>query len=334
VNTDPHSSGLLRAALAALKRTTGLNATGSSGAVVRVKSGKAVIPFAPHIKNVDRFQTPAQLSARGSKANGAPLLVAPFITRDTAERCRQLGLSFIDTAGNAHLRAPGLFVYVTGEPRPKDVPEARFRALTASGLQVTFALLARPALIRATYREIAAAAGAALGSVTPAIGDLEKRGLISTARDRKILDPRRLLEEWVTHYPISLRPKLHVRRFEGAAGALAKAPLKTLHAYWGSERAAERLTGFLKSAALTIYAHKPVSRVITALRLRANPSGNVEVLDAFWKFDPDRRHPDLVPPVLAYADLLASRDGRNIEAAKLIYDHEIEPAFHSQKAAH
>lgn len=30
---------------------------------------------------------------------------------------------------------------------------------------------------------------------------------------------------------------------------------------------------------------------------------------------------------LAYADLLATHDGRNIEAAKLIYEKNIEPAF-------
>jgi hypothetical protein len=74
--------------------------------------------------------------------------------------------------------------------------------------------------------------------------------------------------------------------------------------------------------------------LVAALRLRANPAGNVEVLDAFWNFESDPQFPDVVPPVLAYADLLATRDGRNIETANMIYEQRIEPAFRAVQAAH
>jgi len=63
-----------------------------------------------------------------------PLLVAPYITREIAERCRQLGLPFLDTAGNAYLEAPGLFVYVTGNNKPADFRSDQFRALNPAGL--------------------------------------------------------------------------------------------------------------------------------------------------------------------------------------------------------
>jgi hypothetical protein len=49
-----------------------------------------------------------------------PLLVAPYMTRALAERCRELHLPFLDTARNACLEAPGLVVYIAGEPRPTD----------------------------------------------------------------------------------------------------------------------------------------------------------------------------------------------------------------------
>jgi hypothetical protein len=52
-------------------------------------------------------------------------------------------------------------------------------------------------------------------------------------------------------------------------------------------------------------------------------------LDTFWNFDPDKDFPDVVPPVLAYADLLATHDGRNAEAAQMIYEQRIAPAFHA-----
>jgi hypothetical protein len=91
-----------------------------------------------------------------------------------AEHCRVLHLPFLDTAGNAYLDAPGLTIYVTGEPRPdiaRDDP--RYRAYTTVGMKVVFALLCWPELAEATHRNLAAAAQVALGTVGPVIEDLE-----------------------------------------------------------------------------------------------------------------------------------------------------------------
>lgn len=333
---------ILVAALEALARSTGLTALSTEephdgvshvDVLITIKTDHGDRCFAAEIKSVDRFQTPGQVKAQLAHRAELPLLVAPFISRETAEHCRKLHLSFIDTAGNAFLEASGLYVYVTGQPRPKIVEESRFRAVGAAGLQVTFALLSRPALVQAPYREIARAAATSLGSITHVMRDLEARGFLIGDKRRRLLDPQRLLEEWVTHYPIALRTKLHPKRFDTPPGLLAQADLHSLGAYWGGERAAERLTGFLKPAAFTIYAHK-FTGLVAALRLRAQPAGNVEVLKAFWNFESDPSYPDLVPPILAYADLLSSRDGRNIEAAKQIYEQRIEPALQASKAAH
>ena len=143
------------------------------------------------------------------------MLVAPYITREVSERCRQLHLPFIDTAGNAYLEAPGLLVYVIGNTKPAEFRRDHFRALNPAGLQIVFALACQPALIQTTYREIAARAGVALGSVGPVMKDLEARGYLRFQKepDRKLLDLRHMVEEWVTHYPITLRPKLNPRRF-------------------------------------------------------------------------------------------------------------------------
>jgi hypothetical protein len=46
-----------------------------------------------------------------------------------------------------------------------------------------------------------------------------------------------------------------------------------------------------------------------------------------FNFEPDPAYPDLVPPVLAYADLQATRDGRNIEAANLILNNASNRPF-------
>ena len=299
-------------------------------ALIKIRTDQGDWRFVVEVIAVDRLH-PAQVKAQLAAYAELPLLVAPFISKETAEHCRNLHLSFIDTAGNAYLEAPGLYVYITGQPRPKDVRESRYRAVGSAGLQVTFALLSRPALVQAPYRKMAQAAATALGSITHVMRDLEARGFLIRDKPRRLLDPRRLLEEWVTHYPITLRPKLHPRRFEAPQELLAKVDLSSVGAYWGGERAAERLTRFLKPAAYTIYARKSINRLVAALRLRAHATGNVEVIETFWNFKPDPNYQDLVPPVLAYADLLATGDGRNIQAANLIYEQRIEPGFRAPK---
>jgi hypothetical protein len=56
-----------------------------------------------------------------------------------------------------------------------------------------------------------------------------------------------------------------------------------------------------------------------ALRLIKDATGEVELREKFWRFEAPE-YPDLVPPLLIYADLLATADDRNIETAQKLYD--------------
>ena len=266
------------------------------------------------------------------------VLVAPYLTAELANHCRnELDLNFIDTAGNAYLRAPGLFVFVRGE-RPPTLPATAIGARgggTATALRVVFALLCKPALLNAPYREIVTAAGVALGAIGWVFFDLAGRGYIAGGRhkrNRRLLEPGRLLDEWVTNFPIKLRPKLNPRRFLAPdPGWWQQAPLEA-GARWGGEVAAARLTGYLKPETYTVYLDPQNDReALTALvkqyRLRADPRGNVEILDAFWNFPPEGAEPDVVPPLLVYADLMATLDPRNLEVAKRIRAQHIDHAF-------
>jgi hypothetical protein len=331
---------ILDTAVVALGRTTGINARVHPVTVGRHRAIDAIIEietdrykhhFGAEVKTVDRFATPAMLKAQGQTLHDPPLLVAPYITREVAEHCRQLRLPFIDTAGNAYLKAEGLLVFVVGQARPVEPRQGNFRALNPAGLKLTFALLCRPRLLDDNYRNIATAAGVALGTVGAAMKDLEARGFFNLETHphfRKLLEPKRMLEEWVTHYPITLRQKLNLGRFRADPERLQHTALAPHNAYWGGEPAAEKLTRYLKPAHFTIYTGEPVAKLVAAGRMRAEAGGNVEILEKFWYFHADKNDPpDIVPPILAYADLLATNDGRNAEAARLIYEQRIEPAF-------
>ncbi len=109
-----------------------------------------------------------------------------------------------------------------------------------------------------------------------------------------------------------------------------------LHGYWGGEIAAQRLTNYLKPATCTLYIEpkqddpqpaKALTRFVATNRLRADAQGDVEILDAFWNLPANTNYPDVVPPILAYTDLIATLDPRNIEVAKLIREKYVDDAF-------
>lgn len=89
----------------------------------------------------------------------------------------------------------------------------------------------------------------------------------------------------------------------------------------GGEIAAEKLTGYLKPTRVTLYVDGKPDKLILANRLRPDANGEIELLEAFWTTVEDRPHNDIAPPLLVYADLMATTDPRNIETAKLIRDH-------------
>ena len=75
-----------------------------------------------------------------------------------------------------------------------------------------------------------------------------------------------------------------------------------------------------------------LARLVAAGKLRSAPDGDIEILTAFWHFDSETNTPvdppGTVPPLLVYADLMASMDPRNFEIARLIHDEKLKDAKH------
>jgi hypothetical protein len=338
---------LIETALQGLQRTTGLAAQiirfdqqntlrqdrhQRFDALIEIEAQGRKHQFAVEAKLGVRAELLTQIKALWPHEQKPRLLfVAPYFTNHLAERCREIQLPFLDTAGNAYLEDDELFVFVTGRKKPPDlVPAQTNRTNTAAGLRVLFALLCRPPLLNTPYRELATTARVALGTIGPVIKDLKTRKLIATfgtaLPKRRLLDAKVLLQEWVAFYPATLRPKLQPRRFRAQDREWAQeTDLTPFDAYWGGEVAADRLTHHLKPAMLTIYTRYNPTKLIAEFRLRADVNGDVEILDAFWDQNLITGTRDVVPPILAYADLMTTTDARNLEAAKLIYEQHIAP---------
>ncbi len=350
----PPKTNLLRhhleLALEALRQNTGLEGRvvvteprdrqgHRADALLEFRVEKRAHRFAVEAKTaVDRVEALWPMKDRLNRFDHPGLLFAPYITHTIAQKCRELDVLFLDAAGNAYLRRPGLYVFITGQ-KPEGGAHAALnvRGLgTVTALRMVFALLCRPELLNAPYRDIRDATGVALGAVGGVFRDLRKRGHLAGGyrkRNRRLLDPDRLFEEWVTNYPIKLRPKLNPRRFRAQdPGWWKTADVAELNAQWGGEVAAQRLTKHLKPATVTLYIptgrkRDPMTRLVVQHRLRAEPEGDIDVLEKFWAFPVDPAMLDVVPPILIYADLAATLDPRNLEVARMIRKRYIDDAL-------
>lgn len=342
---------LLERAVKAFRQLTGIEAqivpyqiqglldTGAD-AIVEFEKGTARARYATEVKltAIDRFKILETWQDLRGFYREPRMLVVPYMTAEMTERCRLLKIPFLDAAGNAYLDAPGLFVYVAGRKKP-DLPElnikvAPHQAFNPTGMRIVFALLLNPALAGKNYRDIVKAAGVALGTVGGVLRDLNTKGYLHEMLldEKRLLNPDRLMQEWAAFYPVKLRPKLNARRFRAPHPDWWKnVDLAEYEARWGGEVAADKLTGYLKPTTFTIYMHGKPDRLILEQRLRPDVNGDVEILEAFWDLAEEtvwqRGQPnDTVPPLLAYADLMATTDSRNLETARMIYDRYLANA--------
>lgn len=307
-------------------------------AYIKIAHNNNNYEFVVEVKNVDRFVTIAQVKYQLEVFNKKPLLIAPRLTDAAADKCKELGLNFIDLAGNAYINEPGLFILIKGQKQNlfQNNQLNYFKggnALTPTNLRMVFALLCNPKLLNAPYREIAKVAGIALGAVGWGFTDFAHRGLTlggTPKGNRVLIQPEKLTQEWVTNYPIKLRPKLNPQRFRTNNPDWWKnIDVRNYKAQWGGEVAADKLTNYLKPNFFTLYIHvkdarKKFAELIVDNRLIPDPKGNIEILEAFWDFDDADFFPEIVPVLLVYADLVASNDPRNLETAKMIYDRVIQ----------
>ncbi|MGH2361273.1 MAG: type IV toxin-antitoxin system AbiEi family antitoxin [bacterium] len=287
-------------------------------ALVRIRHGGQEVRYAVELTRGLRPATLGGALLRLQRLGDTALLVADYITPPLAQELKTRGVAFVDTAGNAYVHRPPMLIWVKGEkPFTRlEAPPETGRAFRASGLRVLFALLCQPALVDRPYREIAGHAGVAHGTVGWVMAEMPKIGYVAeVGGKRRLIQPERLLQQWVDAYARTLRPKLLLGRYRAdRLDWWATLNPVTYGLLLGGEAAAARLTKILRPGTLTFYGPKAEPRLLLEQRLKPDPTGNVEFLQRFWTFENDP--PEIAPMVLIYADLLATGDARCIEAAK------------------
>ena len=338
---SPAETELLQTGLAVLAQhglrgtltTRGLERDAGEHAIVRLQFGRRTVP---HHLRMERWLTPATLGHvvdRLHKLRQPALLLTDYATPQVAEKLRDLGVNFVDAAGNAYLLHGPTLIWVVGRkahitPRPRTT-----RAFQPGGLKLLFALLCAPDLVACPTRTIAAQAGVANGTVGIVLHELREDGYLVDLRQprgKRILRNRKgLLEQWTQAFARTLRPRLMVGRY------------RTLEPDWwrhvkpgeyggvfGGEAAAAILTGTLRPGVVTVYLPEPQGRFILANRLVTAADGTAEIRQKFWPFEYPWEHRHLAPPLLIYADLLATGDARCLEAAQRVYEEYLARLLH------
>jgi len=118
-----------------------------------------------------------------------------------------------------------------------------------------------------------------------------------------------------------LRPKLLLGRYTAKEREWWNKIVLPDNAYWGGEVAAAKMTRYLRPEKVTIYAETIPTELLVQGRLKKDPQGEIEIVKNFWGKDVHLGEQDVVPPLLVYADLLATGDARNMETAKMVYEH-------------
>jgi hypothetical protein len=181
-------------------------------------------------------------------------------------------------------------------------------------LRLLFQLVLAPELAVYPTRSLAAHTQLPVAAVQQVLRSLSEQGF--WLPDAPLgTSPLRLpapAQYWLAHYGRVLRRRLNAQCYrpryptELADWAQGGPPAGCL---WSGAAAAHLLLGRpLPAAGLTLYSHVPRPQLVQQLGLVPAPKGSIELLHAFAPpLDSTSPDPRCVPPLLVYADLLASQ---------------------------
>ncbi|MGB2739803.1 MAG: type IV toxin-antitoxin system AbiEi family antitoxin [Cognaticolwellia sp.] len=333
---------LIEKAVNALNEQTGLNAAyqKDTGAKAITEGVIITIPntgiglFVECKKWVNRIWA-ATLPHPAKKIEHKTIIVSDYINPNVAKVLKEKGCYFLDAAGNAYINKPPVYIDIQGRKlsKPhKDILQIQQagKAFQPKGMQVIFMLLTQQELVNKTFRSIADQAEVALGTVKQVIDDLSYQGFVldKGIKNKTLVNNEKLLAKWLEAYPANIQAKQVLEIYTTSNLAMLTAlELKPYKALWGGEVAGEQYTHYLTPKDLLIYVsaeHK--NDLLKAGRLRklnANeqPAHRVILAEPFLDITKLKGvKAGLVHPLLAYADLVASNEPRNIETAKRLYD--------------
>lgn len=322
---------ILAEAVNSLYKYTGIQASVEDGrlrydAYLNIAGERFVVEIKSEITKGNRGIVLMDLKNISRENNLPILLVTKYIPSEIAREYVEEGINCLDVAGNCNIRQNKLLLLIEGKKIERLAKVNQPRAFQEAGIKLIFQFLVNPDKTQLPYRDLAELANISLGSVGTIMQELiDLNFILKTKQTKKLKNTRELLNRWITAYHDVLRPRL-IKKQLRFLNQEYYTKWKTINlnrissnTYWGSEPAANLLTGYLHPGMFTIYTDQNW-HVFKEIELVPDENGKVEVLEMFW-------HKEIfngVPPVLIYADLMSSGSDRNIEAAEIIFNNELQ----------
>ncbi|MDE9541636.1 type IV toxin-antitoxin system AbiEi family antitoxin [Xenorhabdus bovienii] len=242
------------------------------------------------------------------------LLLCNRLTPALTEYCSSHYLNFIDTAGNARVSVPGLYLSIAGKKSKEHTTISN--RISVGTLKLLFVLLSTPEIQNETYRSLANLANISLGMVSKAFEFLEaQRYYRRTKNGRRLMEIEELQILWLREYATTLRPKLErislIPPNEWQDVSLESGE------YWGGEIAAAILSdGYFIPEDWQLFTPYSLHQRRIELGLSPNRDGKLQLVSSFWGNDFQLNR--TAQTMLCVAELLASANDRNLEMARLI----------------
>ncbi len=255
------------------------------------------------------------------------VVLAPYVGPQLGQHLRDNGVNYLDLAGNCYLALGRNFLALIEGKRPTR-PAPPERGVRGPGHQVLFALLARPDLLDAPVRTLAAAAGVGKTAAAEMLARLHAEGLLGTDRGgRRLLQPQVVLDRWLAGYTALVRPRLLIGRYrtnDPDPEALEKRVEHTLRETttwaWGGGAAAMRLTPYYRGIDTVLHVAKPIPDLTRRLRALPARDGPLILLKVPGRVAFEGKKARTAHPLLVYTELLAGGHERAREAARRIWD--------------
>jgi hypothetical protein len=113
------------------------------------------------------------------------LLACQYIPGPAKETLREMGVNYIEAAGNCFIRAEGLFFFVNDQAMTAYRLVREGKIWNPAGLKFLFAILQWPALLNLPQRRLAITADVALGNIGPFMDELEENGFLARGKKDK-----------------------------------------------------------------------------------------------------------------------------------------------------
>lgn len=286
-----------------------------------------------------------QFSRKYLPKGTVPVLAAPWISPRVAERCRELGWSWFDLAGNCRLEVPGLFLLErTGREPVVKRPRPEANLSTPEAARVMRALLApENAGMRWTQRELKdrCRPQVSIGLVNKLVRYLREEAFAeeATSGGFQVRDPVQLLMAWQAAYRFERNRRINY--FTLLQGPKLRDALdgigvrNGMQAAYAAFSAAEFQAPTVRQPKTWLYiGEENLDLFEQQLEAKSVDSGeNVVVLvspddGVFYLPDTGANNIGLActNPVQTYVDLL-SCGGRGQEAAEALLKQRLKPAW-------